>query len=65
MIKHLCSGTSQSMGGVQGGMRRNRPVTCPVCGRKVCMRPGRAGRLFPHSADPKPGDPKPRGEDDD
>jgi hypothetical protein len=64
MIKNLCRGTNYSSGGVQGGMHRGRKAPCPVCGRKIGMRPGRAGRLFPHSADPKPGDVRPAREDE-
>lgn len=56
MIRHLCQGTNYSSGGVQGGMRRGRKVACPVCSRKVAMRPGRAGRLYPHSVNPQPGE---------
>lgn len=50
MMKDLCLGTNASMGGIQGGMSRGRKAVCPVCKRPIGMRPGRAGRLFPHSA---------------
>jgi hypothetical protein len=48
MMSHQCRGTNAAMGGIQGGMRRGRKATCPVCGRKIVMRPGRAGRLYAH-----------------
>jgi hypothetical protein len=53
VIKNQCLGTDASMGGAQGGMRRGRKAVCPVCGRKIRMRPGRAGRLYPHKAEGK------------
>jgi hypothetical protein len=49
-IPNLCRGTNASVGGAQGGMTRGRKFPCPVCGRRVGIRPGRAGRLYPHSA---------------
>lgn len=48
VIHATCRGSNLSVGGVQGASGRGRKVTCPVCGRKVGMRPGRAGRLYPH-----------------
>jgi hypothetical protein len=48
-IRDLCSGTNYSAGPPEGGMRRGRKSPCPVCGRRIGMRPGRAGRLYPHS----------------
>jgi hypothetical protein len=59
MIKHLCAGTNHSAGGIQGGRSRGRKSQCPTCFRMIGMRPGRAGRLFPYSSDPKPGDERP------
>lgn len=47
-MKDVCRGTNTSVGGTQGASGRGRKVTCPVCGRKVGLRPGRAGRIFPH-----------------
>lgn len=44
----LCRGSGASMGGTQGATGRGRKVTCPVCRRRIAMRPGRAGRLYPH-----------------
>ena len=46
----VCLGSGASMGGVQGGRARGRTAICPVCGRRIALRPGRAGRLYPHHA---------------
>jgi len=48
MIKNACPGGNRSIGGVGGGRVRGRKFTCPVCGRRVGMRRGRAGYLYPH-----------------
>lgn len=47
--KGLCLGTNTAVGGMSGGMRRGRKAPCPVCKRLVGMRPGRDGRLYPHT----------------
>jgi hypothetical protein len=49
---NACAGTNTSMGQSMGGMRRGRKATCPVCGRRIAMRPGRAGRLYAHAGTP-------------
>lgn len=46
-----CRGSSASMGGVDGGMSRGRKGICPVCGRRIGMHAGRAGRLYSHRPD--------------
>jgi hypothetical protein len=53
MSADVCRGTNTATGGVQGGRSRGRKAVCPICGRRIGMRPGRAGRLYPHSPDPR------------
>lgn len=45
-----CAGGNRSVGGVMGGMRRGRTIACPVCGKRVGVRPGRAGYTYPHKS---------------
>jgi hypothetical protein len=54
VIAGQCRGSGASMGGVGGASGRGRKVVCPYCGRRVGMRPGRAGRLYPHAAEVSP-----------
>lgn len=49
VIPNQCLGSGYSSGGGTGG-RASRRRVCPVCGRVISARPGRAGRLYPHKA---------------